>query len=252
MAHGLSAVREMFLAEYAAAFAAEGCTTLVYDHFGFGASDGEPRQCPMPSIQLDGYRDAIAWLGSQPTVDADRVGIWGSSFSGGEVIILVAESLPIRCAVAQVPALGEGSPAPSPATIAVMTEAFTAGPAGTVVPAASATPDGLGIMYEDGAYEWMTRTAATRAPSWRNEIDLRAFTEPFRPIEHLAHARVPLLLVVARADTLTPPGPATPVAATTPNVEIVEIPGGHFDAYEQGFAASSGAAIDWFRRHLNR
>jgi dienelactone hydrolase len=52
MAHGLSAVREMFLDRYAEAFAAAGCTVLVYDHFGFGASDGEPRQWPAPSVQL--------------------------------------------------------------------------------------------------------------------------------------------------------------------------------------------------------
>ena len=37
---------------------------------------------------------------------------------------------------------------------------------------------------------------------------------------------------------------------TPPMVEIVTIPGGHFDAYEAGFEASSGAAIGFFRRHL--
>ena len=43
MTHGLSAVKEMFLDDYAAAFADAGFTTLVYDHPGFGASDGAPR-----------------------------------------------------------------------------------------------------------------------------------------------------------------------------------------------------------------
>src|SRR3954454_8142671 len=97
MAHGLTAVKEMFLDRYAEAFAASGLTTLVYDHLGFGASDGEPRQNPSPTIQLQGYRDAIAWLGNRPGVDAARIGIWGSSFSGGEVIMLAGEDLPIRC-----------------------------------------------------------------------------------------------------------------------------------------------------------
>lgn len=250
VAHGLTAVREMFLDEYAAAFAAAGYTTLVYDHFGFGASDGEPRQCPAPSIQLEGYRDAVVWLGSQPDVDADRISLWGSSFSGGEVIVLAAEALPIRCAVAQVPAFGEGSPAPSPATVEVMVEAFGSGRDDVTVPAVSATPDGVGIMYADRAWEWFTTTGAPRAPSWRNEVRISAFAEPFRPIDHLANARVPLLLVVAPGDTLTPPGPAMGLAAATPNVAVVEIPGGHFDAYEAAFSESSEAAINWFRRHL--
>jgi pimeloyl-ACP methyl ester carboxylesterase len=49
MTHGLTAVREMFLDRYAEAFATAGFTTLVYDHFGFGSSDGEPRQWPSPA-----------------------------------------------------------------------------------------------------------------------------------------------------------------------------------------------------------
>jgi hypothetical protein len=40
------------------------------------------------------------------------------------------------------------------------------------------------------------------------------------------------------------------IAAETPAVEVVEILGGHFDAYEAGFHASCGPAVDWFRTHL--
>ena len=124
MTHGLTAVREMFLDRYAEAFATAGFTTLVYDHFGFGSSDGEPRQWPSPSVQLDGYRDAVAWLGTQASVDPDRIGIWGSSFSGGEVIMLAAEDLPIACAVAQVPAFAEGGPGLPAGALAAITEAL--------------------------------------------------------------------------------------------------------------------------------
>jgi pimeloyl-ACP methyl ester carboxylesterase len=55
--------------------------------------------------------------------------------------------------------------------------------------------------------------------------------------------RVPLLLVIARHDRLTPPEPAVEVAATLQAVEIVELSGSHFDAYTAEFAASSQAAI---------
>jgi cephalosporin-C deacetylase-like acetyl esterase len=43
MAHGFSAVKEMFLDRFAEAFAAAGLAALVYDNRNFGASDGEPR-----------------------------------------------------------------------------------------------------------------------------------------------------------------------------------------------------------------
>ena len=32
--------------------------------------------------------------------------------------------------------------------------------------------------------------------------------------------------------------------------KIVLVPGGHFDAYVDGFDASSGPALAWFREHL--
>ncbi len=258
MAHGMTAVREMFLDRFAEAFARAGFTTLVYDHFGFGASEGEPRQCPAPSIQLEGYRDAIAWLGAHPAVDAERIGIWGSSFSGGEVMVLAAEGLPLRAAVAQVPLFGDHAPDLPAPTLAAIGQAIEDGGDATI-PAVTDRPDGLGLMFEDGAHEWFTRVAAERAPSWRNELVIRGILEPFRPIDHLIDATVPLLLVVAPDDTLTPPGSGIAwVAAramdtdaeTDVPIEVVEIPGGHFDAYEAGFEASAGAAIDWYRRHL--
>ena len=87
-------------------------------------------------------------------------------------------------------------------------------------------------------------------PSWRNELRIQAFGEPFHALDHVAGARVPLLLLVAPDDTLTPPGPAMDAIAASANVTAVEIPGGHFDAYEAGFEASAGPAADWFRRHL--
>jgi uncharacterized protein len=250
MAHGFTAVKEMFLDDYAAAFATAGLVTLVYDHYGFGGSGGEPRQYPAASIQLDGYRDAISWLASQPSVSAERMGIWGTSNSGGHVIVLAAENLPIRCAVAQVPGLGEGGPGVSPATAAAIASALEANRLDAVIPAVSATRDGLGIMFEDGAHDWFTRVAAERAPSWRDEVRVGALTDNIRPIDHLGRARIPLLLVVAPLDRLTPPGPAVRLAATLPAVEITELSGSHFDAYEAEFAASSQAAVAWFRRFL--
>jgi dienelactone hydrolase len=252
MAHGLSAVKEMFLDDYAAAFAAAGFTTLAFDNFGFGASDGEPRQSPAPDLLLAGYRDAVAWIARQPAVDPNRIAIWGSSLSGGIVISLAAETIGIACAVAQVPNFGEGAAEVPAGLLEEFGRVFETGALDTTVPAVTATPDGVGVMYEDGAYDWFTRVAAERAPSWRNELLVTGIVAlgAHRPIDDLGKARVPLLLLVAPGDHLTPPGPAMRIAQGAPNVEVVEIPGNHFDAYEAGFQASSQPALDWFRRHL--
>ena len=44
MAHGFSAVKEMYLDKYAELFSAAGLNALVFDNRNFGASDGEPRR----------------------------------------------------------------------------------------------------------------------------------------------------------------------------------------------------------------
>src|SRR5436190_1874973 len=44
MAHGFSAVKEMYLDAFAEVFAAGGLNVVVFDNRCFGASDGEPRQ----------------------------------------------------------------------------------------------------------------------------------------------------------------------------------------------------------------
>ena len=48
MAHGLSAVKEQALPDYAAQFAAAGFVTLVFDYRFFGESQGEPRSQLFP------------------------------------------------------------------------------------------------------------------------------------------------------------------------------------------------------------
>ena len=56
---------------------------------------------------------------------------------------------------------------------------------------------------------------------------------------------------MAENDVLTPTDLA--VAAFERALEpkkLTVLPGGHFDAYTEGFAESAGAATDWFRQHL--
>ncbi len=53
MAHGFSAVKEMYLDRFAEVFAAAGLAALVFDNRNFGASDGEPRQEIDPWRQIE-------------------------------------------------------------------------------------------------------------------------------------------------------------------------------------------------------
>jgi dienelactone hydrolase len=86
MAHGLGGVKEMYLERYARRFAEAGVAALLFEFRGFGASGGEPRQRIFPKDHIEDYRSALTWLSMQPEIDAGRLGVWGTSFSGGHAL----------------------------------------------------------------------------------------------------------------------------------------------------------------------
>src|SRR5205085_6484759 len=98
-----SAVKEMRLDRFADTFAAAGIASVAFDYRGLGASDGEPRQDLDPHAQLRDYRNAISFARRRPEIDPERIGIWGSSYSGGHALMLGALDRRVGAVVAQVP-----------------------------------------------------------------------------------------------------------------------------------------------------
>src|SRR6266498_5767828 len=94
MSHGWSALKEMDLDAFAERFTSKlDLTCLVFDNRGFGASDtkeGQPRHEIIPSIQTSDISDAITYAQTRSEVDPKKIGIWGSSYSGGHVLYVAA------------------------------------------------------------------------------------------------------------------------------------------------------------------
>src|SRR5919206_3473751 len=76
MAHGYSAVKEMYLDAFAERLAAAGLAALVFDNRNFGASDGEPRYEIDPWAQVRDYRHAITYAQTRPEIDREQIGVW--------------------------------------------------------------------------------------------------------------------------------------------------------------------------------
>ena len=264
MAHGFSAVKEMYLDAFAEAFAAGGLGALVYDHRNFGASDGEPRQEIDPWEQVRDYRHAITYARTREEVDGDRIGIWGSSYSGGHVLVVGAIDRRVKCVVAQVPLISGHENARRLVRsdfVAAAVEAFDAdrearfrGDAPAMVPVVDPDPMATSALPTAESWEWFSQTGETRAPSWRNEVTLRSVEmfweyEPGAWIQWISPT--PLLLVVAQHDNLTVSDLA--IAALERAREpkrLALLPVRHFDAYTAGFGAASRVARDWFAAHL--
>ncbi len=103
MSHGFSGVMDMGLQPYAEAFQAAGLACLVYDHRNFGDSDGDVRQEVDPWQQIRDMRDVIGHARNRADVDENRIGLWGTSYSGGHVLVIGAVDRRVKCVVSQVP-----------------------------------------------------------------------------------------------------------------------------------------------------
>ena len=105
MAHGWTAVKEMDLNTFAEYFTSNlPISCLVYDHRGFGDSDqkpDQPRQEVNPALQQSDYSDAITYASSLPEVDSSRIGVWGSSYSGGHVLFVGAVDRRVKAVLSQ-------------------------------------------------------------------------------------------------------------------------------------------------------
>jgi len=265
MAHGFSAVKEMHLANFAEKFVAAGFVTLVFDYRYQGASEGnEQHGRIIPAEQHEDYRSAITWISQRPDVDPQRIGIWGSSYSGAHVLHIAAFDKRVKAAVAQVPLVNGWANAQRlmrpdifagfiQALIQDRQQRYTSGEVNCVPvvapegqPSALPTPD---------SYEWFVEVGRKIAPSWRNEVSLESM-EKFLEYNPAANIQLisptPLLMVVAGKDTLTPTDLA--VAAYEQALEpksLVITSGAHFDAYtEPGLSETSIPAVEWFKRYL--
>jgi fermentation-respiration switch protein FrsA (DUF1100 family) len=263
MAHGFSAVKEMYLDAYAEVFAAAGLNALVFDNRNFGASDGEPRQEIDPWAQVQDYRHAITYAGTLSESD-DRIGVWGSSYSGGHVLVVAAIDRRVKAVACQVPMVSghDNFRALVRADlIAGFQDMFNAdraarfrGDPPAMVPVVAEDPAAPCALPTRDSWEWFSETGKTRATSWRNEVTLRSvemFSE-YEPIAYLPYiSPTPLLMQPAIGDHLTPCDLAVAAYEKAREPKKLNIlPGGHFDAYVKGFDDSSGPARDWFVQHL--
>jgi predicted acyl esterase len=107
MGGGWCYVKELIMPEYAQYFVDAGFAALVFDYRHLGASDGEPRQHLDPRRQIADYRsavDAVSYLDEyEGLIDAERIAIWGISYSGGHVLAVGALDSRVKCIVSQIP-----------------------------------------------------------------------------------------------------------------------------------------------------
>jgi outer membrane protein assembly factor BamB/dienelactone hydrolase len=121
MSHGWGGTAAALRPE-AVAFARAGYLVVAFDYRGWGNSDsrliavGKPekkdgklmaevkevREVVDPIDQTTDILNAVSWVAGEKQCDTDRIGLWGSSFSGGHVVYVAARDPRVKAFVSQV------------------------------------------------------------------------------------------------------------------------------------------------------
>ncbi|QHS09358.1 alpha/beta fold hydrolase [Sinimarinibacterium sp. NLF-5-8] len=242
LAHGLGGVRTARLDAYAERFAQAGFHALAFDYRFFGQSDGQPRQNFNIRAQLDDWASAIAFARELPGVDAGRIALWGSSFSGGHVVVAAAEDGHIQAVSSQGPMMdgraaflnvlryagvGQGLRLSAHAVLDALMSPL--GKRHTI--ALVAAPGEVGVMTSADAVSGYTAIASedwhnTITSSWLLQLPL------YRPIRYARRLPCPILIGICMQDSVAPVSAAEALAKRAgARAQICRYDVGHFDIY---------------------
>lgn len=249
--------------KYGARLAERGLVALVIDYRGWGRSDGfvtladrnllerqkntdgirytwtkadivVKRTRLIPMKQVEDVRNAISYLQGEPGVDPERIGLWGSSFAGGNAIVVAALDARVKAISVQVPAVSGRNAAGGPAPLS-------------------------GRLLEDAIRRARTGQGAefTTGFSTKRNVDVetsQAVAE-YRPFHYLKDVGArPVQFIVAADEELFSNEDHAYAASEvlTGPTKVLEVPNTtHFEMYAgEAFEISSNAAADWFLQHL--
>ncbi|CDO85821.1 alpha/beta hydrolase [Mycobacterium triplex] len=240
LAHGLGATHGMSMAQYEQHFAESGIATLAFDYRYTGASDGEPRQ----QFSMRGHRQDVeaAWdyLRAHGSIDAARLGLWGTSLGALHVLQAAARGIDVAAVVVQCPivhgpaTLLRGGLLPAVRlTPAIVTDAVSrlrrAGR--TYVPIVG-EPGGLAAVTGAGALDgwYSTVSPGCTFDNRMAAMDVLGVAAASAKRE-AAKIKAPLLVCVSRRETLMDPRHAEDVAAAAPRGSARHYDGDHFQIY---------------------
>ena len=253
LCHGWGGEKSHLNAMYAPVLSRAGFIVMTFDYAGWGesrgqktsdnadsrsesdadpGSDGEIREVVDPLAQLEDIRSALAFLSSEPGVDPDNLGIWGTSLGGGLVLQTAAQFPQIKAMVTQVGA--------------VNSLANFGGP--------TFADYGWQLLLSNVRAE--TPVFADPAPGLRGRPNFVSFSR-YDPFKHVDQLKAAVLIIDAEDEELfrTEVNGKALYEAIKDRLpaKYVETPGGHYNVYnprDPAYQTAVRETVDWFATHL--
>lgn len=257
LCHGFCGIREILLPPFAEAFAGAGFAAITFDYRGFGDSEGE-RGRLVPEMQIADIQSVVNWARQQPELDAQRIGLWGTSFGGCHVFAAAAKDAQIKCVVSQM-AFADGEAIVTGhmddeekhafiATLDKMAEKQKTNGKEMFV--------GVNRVLSDTESKAFFEENRAQYPKMDIKIPFLTVRETlhYKPAEAAAMVNCPSLIVIAGQDTVNPPEQGwalyEAIGSVTKNL-YVQPDARHYDIYTGAvFQQVIEVQTDWFKQYL--
>ncbi len=258
LCHGYTGIRTIYLPDNAAVLAAAGYAVLTFDYKGWGDSEG-PKSRLAPYSRVADVQAALTLLGAQPEVDAERLGIYGTSYGGATVVWVAAIDPRVKCVVAVV-GIGNGTrwmrSVRRPDEYHDLLARAAADRVKRALTGVSELADRNQILLPDRQSLELGAAARRNNPAAVTELPLEFVDDTlgFNPewvVDRIAPR--PLLLITTDDDRLVPPqeSEAMYARAGEPKKLVLLRGFGHYEVYAKpAFDQLMREATDWYRQYL--
>ncbi|MEW6079878.1 MAG: alpha/beta fold hydrolase [Thermodesulfobacteriota bacterium] len=239
MGHGFAAQQDFRLPAYAEKFVDRGLAVMTFDYRNFGKSDGAPRNLVNPGRHVEDWLAAIEFGRGLKQADGSRMALWGTSFSGGHVLVAAARDGRVSAVVSQVPFVDGIATAMSLSPVSSLTglchgladAAISLFGKVHYVPVVT-DPGRFGLMNTPDAMSGFL-ALVPKDTAWENKAPARiALTlAGYRPVSYASRIQCPVLMVCAEKDSLIPAAAVRKCAAKIRNARLEVLPVGHFEVY---------------------
>jgi len=260
MAHGLGAERTFRLPAFAERFTGEGLVVLLFDYRNFGDSEGEPRNLISPGRHVQDWMAAIKHARTLPQINPLKIALWGTSFSGGHVLVAAAKDRTISAVVSQVPFV-DGFSTLFMFNLGFILTGLIHGLRDLWRIITFRTPHYVPVVAKPGEFALMNTPDALpgvmailpKDAKWNNRAPARIMlTLPlYRPTAYAPRIACPVLMVSAIKDSLISQASVDKTATRIKDVKLQRLEAGHFDVYVgDTFNQVVGLEADFLRRKL--
>ncbi len=258
LCHGYTGVRNLYLPDTAKALTDAGYVVLTFDYKGWGDSDG-PKARLSPYGRVLDSQAALTFLGAQPMVDADRLGIYGTSYGGATVVWTAAVDPRVK-AVVSVVGIGNGRrwmrSVRHPDEFADLLQRSEQDRIQRVLTGKSEYVDRNSVLLPDRQSLELATAARKNNPNAVGEIPLEYIDDTlgFHPewiVDKISPR--PVLFITSDDDRLVPPDESEALYAKAgePKKLIILKGWGHYEVYAgEAFRQVIDPTLSWYREHL--